>query len=332
MAVPSFSVKFCNSLKQMQSMNFTKSLQVPGNFPLYLYRLSMPGKRVLPFASPHASCEASLTVEAALSLSLFLLMAAALIQPMVWLDRQRKVQTVTEALCGELSQYAYIEKFLKGEEEILGELEKEEEGVSRAGGIFGETAASLWLLGKIRGAAGEVHSLKIQKAQLPDEKGMIRFELEYRERIPFFSLSGRDITMTAAARRRAWIGLDGKLGRALGDQWGEEEENMIVYVGAGMGRYHWYRDCHYISNQYERVNSGQISTLRNDSGRKYKACSSCWAGGNTEGEVYITPQGEHYHKTADCRAMASYVRPVPLREVEYLGACSYCTRKRGEKE
>lgn len=328
--MPSFSVKFYNSLKQIQSMNVTKSLQVPGNFPLYMYRLSMPGKRVLPFASPRAVCEASLTVEAALSLSLFLLMAAALIQPMVWLDRQRKVQTVTEALCGDLSQYAYIEKFLKGEEEVLEELEKGEEKDSGAGGAFGEAAAGLWLLGKIQEAAGEVHSLKIQKAQVPDEKGMICFELEYRERIPFFSLSGRGITMTAAARRRAWIGLNGKLGRALGDQW-EEEEDIIVYVGAGMGRYHWYRDCHYISNQYESVSAGQISALRNASGRKYKACSSCAAGGKAEGKVYITPQGEHYHTTADCRAMAAYVQAVPLREVEYLGACSYCSRKRGEK-
>lgn len=331
MAVPSFSVKFYNSLKRMQSINFTKSLQVPGNFPLYMYCPSMSGKRVLPFTSPPTGCEASLTVEAALSLSLFLLMSAALIQPMVWLDRHRKVQTVTEILCGELSQYAYTEKFLKGEEEVLEELEEEETAFG-AGGIFSEAAASLWLLGKIRGAVGEVRSPMIQKAQVPDEKGMICFELEYRERIPFFSLSGRDITMKAAARRRAWIGLDGKLGRALGDQWGQEEDDLIVYVGAGMGRYHWYRDCHYISNEYERVSVGQISTLRNASGRKYKACSSCAVGGNVGETVYITLKGEHFHSTVDCRAMVSYMRPVPLKEVESLGACSYCTRKKEEKE
>ena len=32
-----------------------------------------------------------------------------------------------------------------------------------------------------------------------------------------------------------------------------DSDEEIVYVGAGMGRYHLFRDCHYISNEYQSV-------------------------------------------------------------------------------
>ena len=32
-----------------------------------------------------------------------------------------------------------------------------------------------------------------------------------------------------------------------------DEQTEMVYVGAGMGRYHLFRDCHYISNEYMTV-------------------------------------------------------------------------------
>ena len=52
--------------------------------------------------------EVSLTLEASLSLTVFIFAVIILAMPMEMLDTQRKIQTVLETTARELSQYAYI--------------------------------------------------------------------------------------------------------------------------------------------------------------------------------------------------------------------------------
>ena len=49
-----------------------------------------------------------MTVEAALVLPLALFFFLALLQPVIWLDRQRKVQTAMERIGEEISQYGIL--------------------------------------------------------------------------------------------------------------------------------------------------------------------------------------------------------------------------------
>ena len=42
------------------------------------------------------------------------------------------------------------------------------------------------------------------------------------------------------------------------------------------------------------------------------------------GPYYVLPYGTSYHSREDCRSLTAYVQEVPLRQVEYLGPCSYC--------
>ena len=226
-------------------------------------------KRVLPFISRKK--DASISVEAAVVLPMFLFFSLALLSPIRWLDEQRKAQTKTEQLCEELSQWSYIE----GTE---------------------------------------------------DTEEMITYEWSYREPIPFFSEVFRGVEMHVAAQRRKWIGLDGKL-RSLDDGIGTEAEETMVYVGANRSRYHVRQDCHYISNQYEAISFIEAKERRTSSGHRLKPCNSCKPNADGEGMVYVTKEGDHYHGFTSCAAMGAYVKMVPLREVEHLGGCSYCTPK-----
>lgn len=332
-------LSFSDFLKILMHKQSAKSLQVPCISPHKYYgSLFRPGKRVLPFTSAGSErAPASMTVEAALCLPLFLLFAVALMEPMRWLDRQRRVQTVTEQFCEELSQYMYAKEL--GETIFYGQDGSEPEegdGVSDSRtdkaylGALSDAAAGLWLKGK---AEEYVDGVVIRKADVPDENGNVWIELTYREQIPFFHVKSGEISMHAAAKRRSWIGIDGKLKEKKADSSGAGKAGeTIVYVGAGMGRYHMYRDCHYISNQYRTVPLSQAEQLRNASGGRYTACSRCAKAAGAAAEVYITEAGEHYHYSRTCSAMASYVRSVPLKEVEQLGVCSYCSRKRAGGE
>lgn len=286
----------------------TKSLQVPCSPRNVIFKcLNSVKKRVFPFISVR-KLSGSMTVEAALVLPLFLFFALALLAPVQWLDTQRKVQLTTEYFCEKLSQYAYVSEVWgdSAEEDILG-FDIEE---------FSGAASGLLLRGKAEKFTDHV---RIKTADVPDQEDDICFELEFVKEIPYFSSIIQKVTVCAAAKRRCWIGLDGKL------KVGQEEtdgdiDDPIVYVGAGMGRYHLKRDCHYISNEYE---SAVVSEVKKNG---ITPCSVC-AKACKEGDiVYITPNGKHYHKLKSCRAMTAYVRAVPLSEVEHLGACSYCSR------
>lgn len=281
-----------------------KSLQVPCN-PLFSTHCPMttPGKRVLPFTL-RTSCEASMTVEAALAFPLLLFLTLALLAPLRWLDTQRKVQTVTERFCEDLSLYGYRES-------------------SRS--VWSDAAAGLWLKGKADALANHV---MIRNSEAPDDDGNICLELVYREQIPFFEKICRDVSMKTVARRRCWIGIGGKLERCGAGFVSEEEEEM-VYVGAKMSRYHRYRDCHYISNDYRCVSLADALEMSNSYGNRFRACSICMKEDTDVSQVYITDEGKHYHSSKTCSSMNAYVRAVPLSEVEALGECSYCARRRG---
>lgn len=317
-------------LKTPDLMKVTKSLQVPGNFPLN-HRIHH-GKKVLRFTLlSERMYEGSLTIEAAVCLPLFLMLAAALMEPMRWLDRQRQIQTVTEEFCGELSQYYFAADLLqKGTE--LPETPGDEDPDLRAAydwlGKVGDAASGAVLYGKIKAVFPEANGIWVRKAEVPDSDGNVCLDVEYGEKIPFFPAINSGISMHAAALRRVWIGTEGKLESTADSNQGGTGDEEMVYVGSGMGKYHLYRDCHYISNEYRTIDAEAADSTKNSAGRYYKPCVRCCKN-TAAGVVYVTQGGEHYHADMSCSAMISYVRKVPLEEVEYLGCCSVC-RERGE--
>lgn len=310
----------------MQKNKNTKSLQVPCSPFFIIYNAHQPGKRVLPFTSEKRMA-ASMTVEAAFVLPLFVFFSVALLMPIKWLDTQRKVQTVTERCCEKLSLYTYVIE--SGSQSLmdknaLEQIGLDEEEMKSAAVAASDFAAGLWLKGQVKEYADQV---QIKTSKVMGDQEEIYLDICYRESIPFFDILPDGVVMNIAAKRRCWIGFDGKLREAESGTKQTDVDKDMVYVGASMGRYHLYRDCHYISNDYQEVlwNGGQ--SIRNSYGILLQACGYCAKEVNFGDTVYITQYGEHYHGRQDCEAMNAYVRKVPLEEVEYLGCCSYCTRK-----
>lgn len=279
-----------------------------------------PGKRVLPFTSSK-KYRASMTVEAAFVLPLFIFLSIALLAPMKALDTERKIRTVMENCCGELSLSTYMENpeyvDVKNRER---KTEKKNLETGYANVISG-TIAWLQLQGKLK-AFGE--TVVINSVQAPDENGDITLEVTYKERISFFSRVGNGLSTEILVKRRSWTGFDGKIRTGEGGGGSNENSEEMVYVGKNMGRYHRDRNCHYISNAYQAVSVDEAKAMRDADGHRFTACTTCEEKIGKSGTVYVTAGGRHYHGGTDCSAMVSYVRKVPISEVFYLGACSYC--------
>lgn len=304
---------FREFIKIIRKAKVTLQVQIP------LIRRKISVKRVLSSASLKAG-SASLTIEAAMALPLFLFAVIILMMPMKLLNDGRKVQTALEITGEELSQYV----------SVLKELEKGEDlnaaGVNELPDGFLNGMKEQGILLYVRMKMGRydvceyLDSVSFSRSSILKDNETIDLIMDYRIRLPFPVLGLKSINMTARCCRRAWIG-----NTLLNNEESDYSEEM-VYVGRDSTRYHKKRTCHYLYNHIKAVNKKDLESMHNINGGKYKPCSRC-AGLAEEGSVvYIMPSGEKYHSNKDCTAITAYVKLVPLSEVAHLGACSYCSQ------
>lgn len=265
----------------------------------------------------------SLTIEAALSLTLFLFLVLLLAVPMELLDTQRKVQMAVEGKARELSYQAGmfdLDREAASEEEAASALEYQllQEGICR---ILSQTVTE---------AAGKqkIEALDCSATYVSPDGEWIDLRAKYRLRLPFSVFTLESVPFCVRSRKRGWIGREGGY---WSRKTGEEESVIFVYVGKASTRYHSSPSCHYLSNEISAVPFETAGSLVNQSGRHYKACHVCGRYSQSGSMVYLFPNGSYYHSRKDCSAVRAYIREVPLEEVRHLGACSYCGGKRNEK-
>lgn len=291
--------------------DYKKNRTSPVRNSLYYHvgNLKIRENRALLPVSQRRQAPGSLSVEAALVLSLFLFSCVCLAAPMKLLDQQRSIQGALEKVGEDLSQYAYVKYQLdQGGSELA----------------LNEGATKLLAVGYVRQQVmGQVDREKIQGVSFAEsgilEDDYIRLVMNYRMKLPFSIFGIRSIPVRAVCVRRAWIGAEGGRHSAGADG---AEEDEIVYVGKNPTRYHVSPKCHYLFNDLRAVSISQVDSLRNQSGGKYHACARC--GGRQADTVYIMPYGSSYHTTSQCSAINAYVQAVKKSQVAYLGVCSYC--------
>lgn len=248
---------------------------------------------------------ASLTLEAALILPLFLFVGVILMMPLRVMDVHRQVQAVGEHVSEEIGQAAYLSRYTEEES-------------------FWNTAAA-WAYAEaaVRNRLKDlpVSQVSLLRSSFLEDGETVDLVVDYEMDMPFSVLGIESVGLTNRSFRRAWVGEDGKTGA---DQ--EDEKDVVVYVGKKSTRYHVSRTCHYLHNDLTAVAAGEVQYRRNDSGSCYSPCARCGRDGTAT--VYIMPSGRHYHSSPSCSAIVAYVKAVWKSEVEYLGPCSYCGRKK----
>ena len=222
-----------------------------------------PWKRAL----SSASLCASLTIEAALSLTLFMFTVILLSVPMEILDTQRKVQTVLEVTGRELGWQVYRTSHTVHPAEM--EAGKAAEAGEKGTGGWSELPSGLILQGylkeKIQTAGGnKVSNIQCGASRVSEDGEWIDLRASYQVRLPFSVFALDHVTLTSRSRKRGWIGAEGGY---FSEKNASEPEEKWVYVGRDSTRYHLSPSCHYISNQitaaaYADVISGVIRNRR----------------------------------------------------------------------
>lgn len=103
-------------------------------------------------------------------------------------------------------------------------------------------------------------------------------------------------------------------------------EEIFVYVAENGEVYHMDRNCTHLKLSVRQVTWQQAHTTQNAQGKSYAACEKC-GGQGTAALVYITDEGERYHFNSDCPGLKRTVACLALSEVGNLRACQRCAKE-----
>jgi len=143
--------------------------------------------------------------------------------------------------------------------------------------------------------------------------GSLEARYELKLPVPMFKTGG--LECKESIKVKAWVGYEKEF-------FGSEKEDTVYVTDTGMV-YHRDYHCTYLELSIQMVTRDGIEGLRNVDGGKYYPCIICGGRGNP---VYITDTGNRYHGSLSCSGLKRTVYAVPLSEAAGKGACVRCAR------
>lgn len=167
----------------------------------------------------------------------------------------------------------------------------------------------------VKGGCGGV---SLAGSSVMGEHDIIDLKVSYRVR-PFVELMGfNGFGMSQRYYGRAWTGYD-----VTGQVSDTDAEDPMVFVTESGTVYHLDRNCTYLNPSVRAVAAESVEEIRNHSGGRYYACTSCGVAG-TQGQVYVTEYGDSYHSRITCSRLKRTIYTVPLSQTGGKGRCSKC--------
>lgn len=243
--------------------------------------------------------EASMTVEAALVLPVFLfsMLLLAFLAQMV--RCQDEVQWALTRAAREVSaEYGAAEK------DVL---------LSR-----------LYILTKLeRYLGGSGLSISLLHSECGGERDEIDLIADYRMNVPFRLLPVSKYTFRARVHTRAFTGVEDR-----GSE-GERPGDRKVYITETGRIYHDSLSCTYLKLSISQLQFEDVEEMRNESGGKYKPCERCCRTGapTQKATVWITNFGDRYHISRSCSGLKRNIRTIRLSEVGKRTPCSKCGKE-----
>jgi len=241
---------------------------------------------------------ASLTIEAAFSLSLFLFAIIILMTPLFILNREIRISREMEKNARILCMAKYLEHYGLKKTDIA-DIEHIDQILE-----ISETAVEDILL---------PNTIPTESFRSHITEEDIYLNLQYDEPIPFGLLQKKNMRQEIVAHRRAWIGSKGARWEKEENAEEENEEEMVYVIDGPSKVYHLSSDCTYISNDFLSCSARRIDGTNAKYGGKFCPCKACHPDPNSP-VVYYTEAGRRYHSTTDCPAMRSSVHKIPLKQ------------------
>lgn len=107
--------------------------------------------------------------------------------------------------------------------------------------------------------------------------------------------------------------------------------NKGYYLAENIAVYHCDRECTHLRLRVYQVPWQEMLKAVNERGRKYHACKKCISSEKAMEYVWLSPEGECYHGRRDCPGLKRTIREVTWEEASKYRPCSRCVKKGGVK-
>ena len=264
----------------------------------------------------------SLTVEAALVLTLFLMAAICFLGIEPAMQVGLEIQAAAEEAGEEMAAAFGVVALFKGGEDHGEALSGSGVEAWITGGV---TLAVLKerVIGKIGRerleqscVSGGSGGLSFLGSSWMEDGDWIEIRVSYRIRLPISFGNLMEIPVTQICRRRAWTG-------NLAEDGGSGEEEELVYVTENGTVYHCSMECTHLNLSIREVAFGSVDGRRNEAGGRYRPCERCAKYSDTPAIVWITQEGNRYHTDRECGGLKRNVQTKRKSEVT-LPPCRRC--------
>ena len=266
------------------------------------------GRRTSFFASLFP---ASLTVEAALELPVFFILAAIVLQYACVMRTAAQYSGSLTTTAQEMAIAAYKEEY------------------GDASHIIRAALSDTWASSQVISTAadkGAVRNASFLNSSYLKDNDFIRLVLSYQPK-PKYSLISLPFTFfVQKAVVRGWVGKKGHSGKHQ-DKDKEDQDHHTVYVTEHGSVYHTNPDCSHLKVTIIPVTEKQLKVARNTSGGKYKKCPYC--GNHPTGQYYVDPYGNCWHTSVTCPSLKRTVHETDLEECGHMHECKDCRKARG---
>lgn len=250
--------------------------------------------------------KASITVETALVLPVFIFASVTLISIIHMMSIYARMEGALSQAARELSVLGYV---VDTDNEIENIAITESYVRARVLSIMGADIMKDSMI------VGDALGISLIRSDLYDEAGNIELVMTYTLR-PYFALNhATDVRVINHCKVHSWVGY---VREEL-----EDETDPIVYVAENGTVYHTRPECSHLSLSIMATNMGEVGDLRNENGGKYYPCEICYDSSLGEG-LYVAKEGDRYHSLISCSGLKRTVYEIHLSEVGNKPMCQRC--------
>lgn len=166
------------------------------------------------------------------------------------------------------------------------------------------------------GINGGLGGISISGSYVQTDKGLMVMNISYKIKPPLLMLPGINIKMRHHLEMYLWTGYHS--GSSHTDGGGNR---TVYYIAENESVYHCSAQCSHLRLSISVIDRSEVSQTKNSSGHGYSQCSKCssYANGTS---VYITEDGTKYHNSLNCSGLKRTVQEV--YDTGALDACSRC--------
>lgn len=298
-----------------------------------MFRIKL--KRVFSFTSQ----KGSITLEAAITTTVFVISVVSIITLFGVLSLQQNIHVAMENVGRKMSQTIYYADKIKsigenskvfstvnrllsdGNEDIFSDDEKQEiimklQEVSFNTYVYGQFISEIKAdyINKSY-VYGGVFGLDFTKSEYDSENDEIDIVLSYKIKIPFISGINWTISDCQRVRVKVWNGTD------------ITRNKDIVYITKNGEVYHLTKTCSHLKIDITKTAYGNIKNIKNNSGVAYNKCKQCGFEKILDSSiVYITEYGESYHESLSCAGISRSVIYIDKSKTGSLRLCKDCEK------